>query len=514
MQNREMVELWAKTDTMRYAIILFLQWLAWAAFAQYQPKADLGNGYFQNPILAGKHGDPSICRVGKDYYMTHSGSGTPCLLVWHSRDLVNWEPLDYAVKDFYESAWAPDLVYYQGKFYIYVTMVSTKLDGSRSFDNYVIVSERPDGGWSKPINLNVKGHIDPGHIADKGKRYLYFEKGNVIELSADGTKTIGEMSKVYEGWQYPEDWTVECFCLEGPKFFKKDEYFYFVSAQGGTTGPSTSHMAVVARSKSPLGPWENSPYNPLIHTQNRNEKWWSQGHATLLDTPDGSWWAVFHAYENGFKTLGRPTLLLPVSWTKDGWPIITENASNLLKKPLGENIRHGYSLSDNFDNSQLGIQWRSMSGTLDNLFKIKDKALITKALGNKIPNSNRLFCYAQHQFYEVSVEVEADTSAEVGILLYANDTQHVGILLKGSTLRAVGGGNAKKPEIKLNQSKIFLKIQNNRHDVSLFWSVDGQTWKKYPNAYEISGFGNTSPTLIGMGTGEVRFRDFRYWGIE
>lgn len=499
---------------MRYFIIILLQWLTSMGLAQQHSNADLGNGYFQNPVLAGKYGDPSVCRVGKDYYMTHSGNGTPCLLVWHSRDLVNWKPLDYAVKDFYESAWAPDLVYYQGKFYIYVTMVSTKPDGSRSFDNYVMVSDRPDGGWSKPINLNVKGHIDPGHIANNGKRYLYFEKGNVVELSADGTKTIGEISKVYEGWQYPEDWTVECFCLESPKFFKKDEYFYLISAQGGTTGPSTSHMAIVARSKFPLGPWENSPYNPLIHTQNRIEKWWSQGHATLLDAPDGSWWAVFHAYENGFKTLGRPTLLLPVSWTKDGWPIVTENANNLLKKPLGEHIGHGYSLSDDFSSGKLGIQWRSMSGPIAELFTINHKTLITKALGNSLAESNRLFCYAQHHFYEVSVEVEADSLAEVGILLYANATQHVGISLKGNILKAIGGGNAKKPEIKLTQNRVFLKTQNNQHDVSLFWSVDGKTWKKYPNAYEVSGFGNTSPTLFGMGTGAVRFRDFQYWGWD
>lgn len=483
--------------------------------AQNQPKVDLGNGYYRNPVLAGKYGDPSVCRVGNDYYMTHSGSGSPCLLIWHSKDLVNWRPLDYAVKDFYESAWAPDLVYYEGKFYIYVTMVSTRTDGTRSFENYVIVSENPEKGWSMPINLKVRGHIDPGHVADSnGKRYLYFEKGNVIELDKDGTKTIGEMKKVYDGWQYPEEWMVECFCLEGPKFFRKGKHYYFISAQGGTTGPSTSHMAVVARSESPIGPWENSPYNPLIHTQNRNEKWWSQGHATIIDAPDGSWWAVFHAYENGYKSLGRPTLLLPVEWTTDGFPIIKENASNILKKPLGENVGQTLLLSDDFSEKKIGKQWRSVNGEVEKLFKITNKSLVGEAMGAKLAESNRIFCYAQNHAYEVSVEVEADTTAEIGLLLYANANQTVGISLKNKIIGAYGMGSATKPQIKVSQNKTFIKIKNQNLDISLYYSSDGKTWKKYPNSYEISGFGNTSPMLFGVGSGKITFKDFRYLGLD
>lgn len=76
---------------------------------------------------------------------------------------------------------------------------------------------------------------------------------------------------------------------------------------------------MVARSKSPLGPWENSPYNPLIHTYSADEEWWSVGHGTLVSTPDDRWYIVYHGYRNGFRTLGRQTLMEPVEWTSDGW---------------------------------------------------------------------------------------------------------------------------------------------------------------------------------------------------
>ena len=495
--------------------LLLLLMAVGQALAQNQPQPDLGNGYFKNPVLAGKYGDPSVCRVGDDYYMTHSGGGSPSLLVWHSRDLVNWEPLDYAVKDFFESVWAPDLVYHNGKFYIYVTMVTTQPDGKRSFENYVTVAERPEGPWARPVNLHVRGYIDPGHVADeKGNRYLYFDKGYVVPLSPDGTRTTGEMKQVYDGWPYPADWTVECFCLESPKFFRRGDYCYFVSAEGGTSGPSTSHMAVVARSKSPLGPWENSPHNPLIHTRNRAERWWSQGHASLLDAPDGTWWAVFHAYENGFKTLGRPTLLLPVQWTDAGWPIVQEDAAALLQKPAGEKVAGALLISDDFSGPKVGRQWRSPSGEPDKLFTTKNKTLIGQAAGATLAEATRLFCYAQNQAYEVSVEVAGDSTAELGLLLSANPSQTVGIALKNKTIVVYGAGNARKSEFKVAQNRVFLKIRNHHHDVSLYWSEDGKNWQKYPNSYEISGFGNTTPMLFGLGAGEIRFRDFRYLGLD
>lgn len=116
--------------------------------------------------------------------------------------------------------------------------------------------------------------------------YLHFAGGNAIQLGADGLSVVGEKKQVYEGWSFLNDRKTEGFWLESPKLTRRGDYFYL------TSGPPTSHMAVVARSKSPLGPWDNPPHNPPIHTYNAEETWWSVGHGTLVSTPDDRWCGV------------------------------------------------------------------------------------------------------------------------------------------------------------------------------------------------------------------------------
>ena len=167
------------------------------------------------------------------------------------------------------------------------------------------------------------------------------------------------VEKVYDGWKYPTDWVVEGFSLESPKLMHRGDYFYLVCAEGGTYGPPTSHMATVARSKSIHGPWENSPFNPLIHTYSATEPWWSRGHGTLVEGPAGDWWFVYHAYGNGFRTLGRQVLLEPITWTPGGWPkALGGDAGKPMLKPRGGQAGlHGFQLSDDFTENRLGLQW-------------------------------------------------------------------------------------------------------------------------------------------------------------
>ena len=95
-----------------------------------------------------------------------------------------------------------------------------------------------------------------------------------------------------------------------------------MNAEGGTAGPATSHMVVVARSKSALGPWENMPSNPLVHTYSIEDEWWSKGHGTIFDDADGNWYIVYHSYRNSYHTLGRTTIIESIEWTEDGWPLV------------------------------------------------------------------------------------------------------------------------------------------------------------------------------------------------
>ena len=189
-----------------------------------------------------------------------------------------------------------------------------KGDPNNPFDhtNMVMTAEKPEGPWSDPESLEIQAPegihfpaIDPGFVmTPEGKKYLYVSQGYVVELNDAGTKAVGTPRKVYDGWEYPAAWNVQCMCLESPKLFMKDGYYYLVSAEGGTSGPSTAHMTVVARSKSPVGPWENSPYNPLTHTYSPDEKWWQQGHGTIFKATDGKHFVVCQktAIVNGSST--------------------------------------------------------------------------------------------------------------------------------------------------------------------------------------------------------------------
>lgn len=516
-----------------------------------QPRADDGDGRFHNPIMSGEYPDPSVVRLGKDYYLTHTpGAWTPGLLIWHSRDLVNWEPLGCAVSGFAGDIWAPDLTFYRGLFYLYFP--ARVRDGRGGFRQscFVITAADPRGPWSEPVDLDVPA-IDPGHIADDaGNRFLYVSGGRMVRLSTDGLKTAGAVVKVYDGWDIPAGWNIECKCLESPKLFARGGFYYLVSAEGGTAGPATSHMAVVARSKSPAGPWENSPLNPLIRTSSRDEKWWSQGHGTVFEAADGGWWIMYHGYENGYRTLGRRTLLAPLEWTPDGWPKLAAGADpgRELRKPAGEDVGHGLPLSDDFRGAAPGPQWRrpAFDGGSDVEPRTGDGFLRMKAAGASVRDASILALDPVNHAYEVSVAVSVPAGAEGGVLLCYDREHFSGIGVgKGEAFTYVRGARADSVGLPASADKaseseagavgatgekgrggrprmVYLRIRNDRHDVSFYYSADGVQWIKFEGGTEMSGFHRESfsgwetlrVALYAAGTGEISFADFRYRGYK
>ena len=301
-------------------------------------------------MLAGDRPDPSIIRDGDTYYMVHSSfEYAPGLLIYRSKDLVRWEPLVNALHRYVGSVYAPDIVKHNGRWYIYFPVVTPA-----HTTNMVVWADSPEGPWSEPVDLQIGG-IDPGHAVDaEGNRYLLMSNGYLVPLAADGLSATGPARKVYDGWEFPKEWDVEGFCLEGPKIRKIGKYYYMLTAEGGTAGPPTSHMVVVARAERLTGPWENSPYNPLVHTYSPDERWCSKGHGTLIDTPDGQWYVVYHAYERGFYTLGRQTLIEPVAMTEDGWPAAVARPAK--KQPAKQET--AASFSDDFSTDRTGTQWQ------------------------------------------------------------------------------------------------------------------------------------------------------------
>ena len=278
---------------------------------------------FTNPVLAGDRPDPAVIRVGDEYWMTYSSfQAAPGLPLYRSTDLVNWTFEGSALPQPLGNTFAVDIAEHDGRFFVYIPFIPTPWSDLTEPSIFVIHAPSMRGPWSEPIDLGIRGAIDPGHVVgEDGKRYLFVNGVRMVELADDGLATIGELEHVYDGWRYPDHWVTEAYALEGPKLFRRRDWFYLVSAVGGTAGPPTGHMVIVARSRSVHGPWENHPGNPIARTQDASERWWSRGHATILRGPADGWWMVSHGYEHGFRTLGRQVLLEPIDWTDDGWPV-------------------------------------------------------------------------------------------------------------------------------------------------------------------------------------------------
>jgi beta-xylosidase len=496
---------------MKIFAVTFLTFLSLLVNAQHQIniKEKKTEGYV-NPIFRGDYPDPSILRDGSDYYIVHSSfEYYPGLMIWRSKDLINWTPVTNALHKSVGSVWAPDLVKYKNKYYIYFPANNT---------NYVISANAIQGPWSDPIDLKI-GNIDPGHIADaKGKRYLYFSNGSYVPLSDDGLSVTGELKHTYSGWPIPRDWSIECFCMEGPKIMKHGEYYYLTSAEGGTAGPATSHMIISARSKSPLGPWENSPYNPIIRTASSAEKWWSQGHGTLVDDVAGNWWMVYHAYENGFYNMGRQTLLKPVEWTKDGWYKIKDNTNEPIINPAGTALPGIFSLSDNFEGNKLKPQWKFYQSYDTTRFRLVNKSLVLKAKGQGVPDSAPLLCVPSDHSYTVQVELSIAGDAVGGLVLFYNNAAYSGILADQENILTNFKGWQFPTEKKVIQRHVMLRLRNTNNTVDMYYSTDGEKWNKTENSFEVSsynhnalgGFVGLRIGLCSIGTGEVTFKNFKY----
>lgn len=297
--------------------------------------------YYRNPIRTGFFPDPSICRVGDDYYMVNSSFiFFPCIPISHSRDLVHWEIIGHAITnpdwanvDELEGGrgyWAPDISYYEGKFYITATYRLN--DVPPVYRRQIVVSsEKPEGPYSEPTFIDEDG-IDPSIFNDDdGRRYMLLNRGaRIFELDKSGTKKISDATLLFYGDHKRAP--------EGPHLYKRGGYYYLLEAEGGT-GPG--HRVTVSRSKELFGNYETCPYNPIMRQTDPNAAIQRCGHGDLVETADGRWYIVYlcgRMIGDGYSMLGRETALDPVTWTPDGWPIVNnpKGPSAMQVKPLPE----------------------------------------------------------------------------------------------------------------------------------------------------------------------------------
>lgn len=498
----------------------------WPRGIEGQRKADLGDGRYINPIIAGDYADPSVLKDGDDYYMTHSSfEAAPGLLLWHSRDLVNWTPIGTALNKPLGTVFAVDLVKHGNRYFIYIPFMQAPWSkGFKSFANiYVIHAPSIHGPWSNPIDLGIGGLIDPGHIVgEDGRRYLFLSAGKRIRLTPDGLATDGTLETVYEGWRYPDEWITEAYALEGPKLFRRDGYFYLVSAVGGTGGPPTGHMVIVSRSRSIHGPWEHCPHNPIQRTRSAAEMWWSRGHATCVEASDGRWYMMYHGFENGYRSLGRQTLLEPIEWTDDGWfRAMGGDLSRPLPKPKGEAVAHGVARSDDFRRSTLGTRWNLHGSPPAEAGRvtIDGGSLTLAAKGTGPHDSSPLIQQVGDRAYEVSVELELIGKPTGGLLLFFNDRLFLGMGIDGEKMVSYRGGKPSywsEPAPALR--RMHLRIVNDHQIATFYYSPDGRDWTRHAVRSEVSGYHSNTmddllslrPALFAAGQGSVRFAGFTY----
>lgn len=502
--------------------------LQWGRGIEGQRKADLGNGTFLNPIIAGDHPDPTVLKDGDDYYLTFSSfSSYPGIVIWHSKDLVNWTPVGPALHKNIGTIWALDLCKHNNRYFIYMPALAE----GKPWSIQVIWADDIRGPWSDPIDLKIADCIDPGHIVgEDGKRYLFVNGIRKIRLTDDGLATDGKLEDAYSPWRYPEDWIVENFAPEGPKLLRRGEWFYLITAVGGTAGPVTGHMVIAARSRSIHGPWEHCPHNPLVRTLSDAEPWWSKGHATLVEGPKGDWWMIYHGYENGFRTLGRQTLLEPIEWTSDGWfRAKGGDLSQPMPKPVQlkpAQLNHGAPLSDDFSSKKFGSQWAFHNpGPKENArINYHPKLLELTAAGTSPADSSPMTCAVGDRAYQVEVSLKMHEGAEAGLLLFYNHKAFVGLGFTPGTIKTFQYAEEQHwARLGFKSSAVRVRLTNNRNVITYEYSEDnGQNWKLHPTRMEASGinhnvFGGFLSLKVGIycaGSGKVQITNFQYRAID
>ena len=352
----------------RKHLLLMMLALPMAALAQYKSQVwspDNGNGTYTNPVINADYSDPDVCVAGEDYYLTASSFNCiPGLPILHSKDLVNWEIVGHAVKELEpkqefdrpshgNGIWAPSIRYHNGEFYIYW--------GDPDYGVFMVKAKDPAGEWSKPLCvIPGKGLIDSTPLwDDDGRCYLVNAYANsrsrfasviaIRELSADGTKPIGNPVIIYDG-----NGTESRTC-EGPKIYKRDGWYWVMFPAGGVpTG-----FQVAMRSKNPFGPYESK----VVLAQGK----------TKINGPHQGAWVHTKFGEDWFlhfqdkEAYGRVVHLQPVTW-KDNWPVMGidkdgdycgEPVTTYRKpKTSGKVQVVNPAESDEFSDTRLGLQWQ------------------------------------------------------------------------------------------------------------------------------------------------------------
>jgi xylan 1,4-beta-xylosidase len=476
----------------------------------------------KNPILSGFNPDPSICRVGKDYYLaTSTFEWFPGIMIYHSVDLINWEliarPLNRLsqldMKGVPDSCgvWAPCLSYSDGLFYLVFTNVKS-FDGVwKDTPNYVVITQDIRSDWSEPIYLKSSG-FDGSFFHDEGKTWFvsmlvdhrdakFFGGIELQEFSRAEKRLIGPVHYISEGSVLGKS--------EGPHIYKRNGYYYLMLAEGGT---EYGHAETMFRSRSITGPYESNPNNPFLSSRNSPEYGIQKtGHASIVENEDGSWHIVFLMGRPldslGRCTLGRETGIEELIWKND-WPQLGSGSSLPRLEipelfPLNTNsLASKENRIQFFDSQELPLEFQSLRIPMDESWiDLNDRPECLRLFGKESLSSTHEQTLIGRRIQDFKVEIstclefEPDTFQQMaGLCLYYNTGHYhyLHITRDGSKkiVQVISSDNFNYSQQEYcvidSDKKVVLKARIDRDKLRFEFAFEGEAFQRIGNTLDMS----------------------------
>ena len=405
---------------------------------------------YRNPIIPGFNPDPSICRVGEDYYLvTSSFEFFPGVPLYHSRNLVDWEQIGYVLTRESQlplnqshasgGIFAPTIRHHNGRFYMITT--NTRQTPGAPAGNFYVTTDDIRGEWSDPIWIDAPG-IDPDLFFDDDGKVYFSGTECQSEIDIATGDLIGPPMQRWPGMPrsaYPE----------APHLYKINGMYYTLLAEGGT---EHGHMVTIARSQSINGPWEPCPRNPIFSHRSLDTVLKATGHADMVQGADGRWWIVFLATRPGryprYHLLGRETCLAPMAWDDDGWPVVNggEPVELEMDVPNLPSQQPAWTRwEDDFDGETFKMEWNFLRNPDMSLYSLVDTpAALTLRCGphdlDSLESPAWLGRRLQHVDTEQTVELDFDPQSfdeEAGLTLFLQHQTHYDIFVTRRSGRRV-----------------------------------------------------------------------------
>ncbi|MDH6344154.1 xylan 1,4-beta-xylosidase [Parabacteroides sp. PFB2-12] len=505
---------------------------------------------FYNPVLPGWYSDPSVCANDQgDYFLvTSSFSYFPGVPLFHSRDLVNWKQVGHVLsrpsqlvnlagQGISGGIFAPAIEYNPHNKTYY--MVTTNVGAG----NFFVKTQDPFGEWSDPIMLPSIQGIDPSFFFDEdGKAYIVNNDDapnykpeysghrtiRIQEFDVESDQTIGPRKILVDKGARPEEKPI---WIEGPHLYKIDGRYFLMSAEGGTGG---WHSEVIFRGDSPMGsfiPWENNPIlTQRALSADRPNPITCAGHADLIQTQEGDWWAFFLAcrpINNKFENLGRETFAMPVKWHKEGFPYITQEKDVIPVIVKREGVKRdstvtfgNFAVYDTFDENTLDMSWMTLRGPATDLYSLTETpgylTLKCSPVSATEKGTPAFICRRmQHHKFECNTRLlfsPSDEKEKAGLLLF-KDEAHQYFLFTGmegteryvSLQRIEKDGNKTliKHNIKNDATVIDFKVVSKGTVYDFYYAMGDNKWdllsKNIDAGYlSTATAGGFTGTTIGM----------------